>query len=51
MGLVERLDGAETEVTIEIRATSAGGFPETVVKIVSENASALRFTDHGFESN
>ncbi|MBW3642892.1 MAG: DUF499 domain-containing protein [Actinobacteria bacterium] len=43
------LVGTETEVTIEIRATNPEGFPETVVKIVSENASALRFTDHGFE--
>jgi hypothetical protein len=45
------LVGTETEVTIEIRATNAGGFPDTVVKIVSENASALRFTDHGFETS
>jgi hypothetical protein len=45
------LVGTETEVTIEIRATNAGGFPDTVVKIVSENASALRFTDQGFEQS
>lgn len=41
--------GTETEVTIEIRATNADGFPEAIVKIVGENAAALRFTDHGFE--
>jgi len=43
------LVGTATEVTIEIRATNPEGFPETVVRVVSENASALRFTDHGFE--
>ncbi len=45
------LVGTDTEVTIEIRATNPDGFPETVVKIVSENAAALRFTDHGFEQS
>lgn len=45
------LVGTDTEVTIEIRATNPDGFPETVVKIVSENAGALRFTDHGFENS
>jgi len=44
------LVGTETEVAIEIRATNSEGFPDTVVKVVSENASALRFKDHGFES-
>lgn len=47
---LQGLVGTQTEVTIEIRATNSDGFPETVVKIVSENATALRFTDHGFES-
>ncbi|MGH9268924.1 MAG: AAA+ family ATPase, partial [Acidimicrobiales bacterium] len=48
---LQGLVGTETEVTIEIRATNAEGFSETVVKIVSENAAALRFKDHGFESS
>ncbi|MGH9281403.1 MAG: DUF499 domain-containing protein, partial [Acidimicrobiales bacterium] len=48
---LQGLVGTETEVTIEIRATNAAGFPDTVVKIVSENASALRFKDHGFETS
>lgn len=48
---LQGLVGTETEVTIEIRASSADGFPDTVVKVVSENAAALRFTDHGFESS
>jgi hypothetical protein len=45
------LVGTDTEVTVEIRATNHEGFPETVVKTVSENAAALRFTDHGFEQS
>ncbi len=48
---LQGLVGTETEVTIEIRASSADGFPDAVVKVVSENAAALRFTDHGFESS
>ncbi|HVL04386.1 MAG TPA: Swt1 family HEPN domain-containing protein [Acidimicrobiales bacterium] len=47
---LQGLVGTDTEVTIEIRATNGDGFPETIVKIVSENAAALRFTDHGFEA-
>jgi len=47
---LQGLVGTDTEVIIEIRATNADGFPETIVKIVSENAAALRFTDHGFEA-
>ncbi len=47
---LQGLVGTETEVTIEIRATNVEGFPETIVKIVGENAAALRFRDHGFES-
>lgn len=47
---LQGLVGTNTEVTIEIRATNEDAFPETIVKIVSENAAALRFTDYGFES-
>lgn len=28
----------------------ADGFPDDVTRIVDENATTLRFTDHGFES-
>jgi len=47
---LQGLVGTETEVTLEIRATNPDGFPEAIVKIVSENVTALRFTDHGFET-
>ncbi len=43
------LVGSEIEVTIEIRASKDDGFPEETVRIVNENASALRFRAHGFE--
>jgi len=46
---LQGLDGTDTEVTIEISATNASGFPDNVVKIVAENASALRFREQGFE--
>ncbi len=40
---------SETEITIEIKSTSETGFPDDVVRIVTENAAALRFREHGFE--
>lgn len=46
---LQGLVGTQTEVVIEIRAANDDGFPDPIVKIVSENASALRFADHGFE--
>jgi hypothetical protein len=48
---VHGLVGTNTEVNIEIRATNPDGCSETVVKIVSENAGAQRFTGHGFEQS
>ncbi len=45
VGLVD----AEVEVTVEVRATSAGGFPEGAVRTVSENAQVLHFDSHAFE--
>jgi hypothetical protein len=44
------LDGTEVEVTLEIKAHNDVGFPEPIVKLVSENADALRFRDVGFET-
>lgn len=41
--------GTELEVTIEIRATNQSGFPDRIVRTVSENASALGFDAHEFE--
>lgn len=44
------LEGTAMEITIEVRATRDEGFPEDTIRIVGENAAALRFRDHGFES-
>jgi uncharacterized protein len=43
--------GTETDVTIEIRSTNAEGFPEDIIRIVSENAAALRFRHYDFEQD
>ncbi|GIU94958.1 MAG: hypothetical protein KatS3mg012_1415 [Gaiellaceae bacterium] len=43
------LADAEVEVRIEITATREGGFPDDVVRTVTENARTLKFDQHGFE--
>ena len=43
------LVGTEVEVTVEIHATNPDGFPEDVVRTVSENAQSLHLLSHGFE--
>jgi predicted AAA+ superfamily ATPase len=48
---LQGLVGTDMEITIEIKASNPQGFPEDVRKIVSENAAALRFGDHGFEQS
>ena len=40
--------GTDVEVTIEISATDAAGFPPELIRTVSENAAALRLREHGF---
>ncbi len=37
------------EVRVEITATSEDGFPDDVVRTVTENAKTLKFDQHGFE--
>jgi hypothetical protein len=41
---------ADVEVVVEITATAAEGFPDAVVRTVSENAKTLRLR-HGFEED
>lgn len=43
------VEGAELELSIEITAHRADGFPEDKVRIVSENARVLKFDQFGFE--
>jgi hypothetical protein len=41
--------GTEVEITVEIAARNADGFPDATVRNVTENAKTMRFTDHDFE--
>lgn len=43
------LMGANVRVTLEIEAEMPAGFPESVIRTVSENSRTLKFTDQGFE--
>jgi predicted AAA+ superfamily ATPase len=43
------LVGATVTVTLEIDADIPGGVPEQVIRIVTENGRALKFTSQGFE--
>ncbi|WP_418887037.1 ATP-binding protein [Gloeobacter morelensis] len=43
------LVGTEVEITLDIQARSPEGFPEHIVRIVSENCRTLRFESSGFE--
>ena len=43
------IDGAQVEVTVEIHARRADGFPEDKVRVVQENAHTLKFTQSSFE--
>jgi hypothetical protein len=41
--------GAEVRITLEIEATAADGFDDPQVRVVSENATTLKFEQSGFE--
>jgi hypothetical protein len=43
------LVGGKVEVSLEINAYVPGGVPEKIVRVVTENARALKFEHHGFE--
>ncbi|MCS6883598.1 MAG: Swt1 family HEPN domain-containing protein [Oscillochloridaceae bacterium] len=43
------LVGARVRVTLEIEAEIPGGAPDHVVRVVTENSRALKFTQAGFE--
>lgn len=43
------LVGADVKVTLEIEASMPFGAPEDVVRTVTENSIALKFSSHGFE--
>jgi hypothetical protein len=43
--------GATVDITVEINARSTAGFPDNVVRTVTENCRTLRFITHGFEES
>lgn len=43
--------GTGVKVRIEIDADNANGFPDTVVRTVTENCRVLKFGNHGFEAD
>jgi hypothetical protein len=44
------LDGVDLDITVEIRARRAEGFPEDKVRVILENARALKFDQSAFEA-
>ena len=42
-------EGVELEITIEIQAVNKDGYPDTTIRIVSENARTLKFDQSSFE--
>lgn len=48
---LETLKPAKVRVTLEITAEVPGEAPDTVQRLVTENAVALRFIAHGFETS
>ena len=43
------LVGSSVKVTLEIEAQIPGGTPDNVVRTVTENSRALKFSSTGFE--
>lgn len=46
---LQALLGADVRITLDIEVDVAGGVPDQVVRIVSENAHTLKFESFGFE--
>ena len=44
-------EGVDLEITVEITASKADGFPDDKTRIVSENARTLKFDQFGFEDH
>ena len=45
------LDGVELEITVEIQARKADGFPPEKMRVILENGTALKFKQSGFTSD
>jgi hypothetical protein len=42
--------GTNVEISVEVKATNADGFPEHVTRTVTENARTLKLDSYGFET-
>ena len=49
--IVDAVEDAQLEITVEVQARSAAGFPEEKVRTVLENARTLKFRQSGFEDD
>ena len=47
LGLV----GTRVKIALEIEAETEEGFPENIVRIITENSRTLKFRNHGFEQD
>ena len=45
------LDGVDLDITVEIKARRTEGFPEDKIRVILENARALKFDESAFESD
>ena len=43
--------GTDVEISVEIKATNADGFPDHVTRTVTENARTLKLDSYGFETD
>ena len=47
---LNRVDNAQTQITIEVEASAEKGFDDAVQRIVTENAATLKFDDNDFHT-
>ncbi len=43
--------GTDIEISVEVKATNSGGFPDHVTRTVTENARTLKLDAYGFETD
>jgi predicted AAA+ superfamily ATPase len=43
--------GTDIEISVEVKATNPGGFPDHVTRTVTENARTLKLDSYGFEAD
>ena len=43
--------GTDVEISVEVKATNADGFPDQVTRTVTENARTLKLESYGFETD